>query len=128
MQRAQEGLRLYLSYLSMGRQDAGFYKSAAEMYGGEWAGLESKYPAVDPSDRGRLLALACSQRSDVCPPAVRIFNGYSPQDAVFHFTVEFLDPHTGRLLVANGESEFEFTVIPQEDGTYRVLELPPGLR
>lgn len=115
------------------------YERAAALYGGSYETLVEVNPDLDPEDHVELLRAACE------------FNGYqclrlrdviislpwweSGGAQVVYFTVYLEDVDGGIFTrgpccgVEEGlpETQFSFAVRESEDGTFKVLELPPYL-
>ncbi len=132
-------LRLFFDSLYWGSSDFFShltYERAAELYGGDYEVLQEQNPQTDPEDHASLLRNACEVNGFQCLRirevlAAEVVDG---TEGTVQITIHFMNPD-GSIFVLGpccgdeptGESQetFVFTVERQEDGTVRVLELPP---
>lgn len=113
------------------------YERAAALYGGSYETLIDLNPELDPQDHIALLRNACEVNGYQCLRLREVIYssaGWGPGGAqVVSFNVYLADPD-GRIFELGpccGEQDglpqtrFSFTVREAEDGTFKVLELPP---
>lgn len=110
------------------------YAEAAPLYGGEYEALQVFNPEIDPNDRVGLWTWVCENQLLQCLE-VRSTEFLHQEGDTYIFQVEFNNPD-GSLFVlgpccgANETemppvSQFEFTVIRNEDGKFVVMNTPP---
>ena len=110
------------------------YLEADALYGGEYEVLQINNPSSDPSDHAALWSWSCEYAGLQC---LKVRNAIfqTLQGDTYVFQVEFSNPD-GSLFVlgpccgANETemppvSQFEYRVSRAEDGTFRVMDLPP---
>ena len=126
---AQEALTRFFDLLNSKQ-----YAEAESLYGGDYEGLQSINPGVDPSDHARLLENACEFNGHQCLPArTTIFQELRGDTYVFQ--VEFNNPD-GSLFVLGPccgadetmmppVSQFDYRVARNADGKFLVMDLPP---
>jgi hypothetical protein len=115
--------------------NAGRYQEASQLYGGSYEVLINNNPGLDPQDHAALLRNACTANGFQC---LQVRSAYLQEQvasrAKFRFMVEFSTPDV-QLFVRGpccgasetempSESEFTFAVVLNEDGEYRVRDLP----
>ena len=129
-QLAHQALTEFFEHLSAGR-----YEEASQRYGGSYQVLIDNNPTLDPQDHAALWRNACMANGFQCL-SVRSahLNEQVASQAELRFLVEFSTPD-GELFVRGPccgasetdmppESEFLFAVGLNEDGEYRVQDLP----
>jgi hypothetical protein len=127
---AHQALTEFFGHLSAGR-----YEEASQRYGGSYQVLIDQNPTLDPQDHAALLRNACTANGFQCLRVRRArLEEQVPPGAGYRFTVEFSTPE-GELFVRGpccgasetqmpSQSEFPFAVVLNEDGEYRVQDLP----
>lgn len=112
---------------------AGEYERAAGLFGGSFEGLQDNNPSIDPNDRAGLLENGCLLNGFQCLPVYRAVLIDQPAAGEFLFRVVFdqggqafvLGPCCGAdIAEMPPQSEFIYTVKQDENGDYRVQELP----
>jgi hypothetical protein len=125
---AREALYGFFAALQAGR-----YAEAAELYSGSYEGLQDNNPEVDPQDRAALLENGCRLNGFQCLAVYRAVLKDQPSPGEFRFRVVFehegqpfsLGPCCGAdIAEMPPQSEFLYTVKQDEQGNYRVTELP----
>ena len=127
-QQAHRVLVGYFEELSEGN-----YRAAADLYGGSYEILVGYNPDIDPDDHAALWQRGCLTNGLKCL-AIRTvtFNERTPSGE-YLFTVEFnnsdeslfiLDACCGDNPVSPPKFQFEYRVVEDDDGNFRVLDLP----
>ena len=127
-QTAKQTLIAYFDFLSRGE-----YTAVDALYGGDYEGLASLNPVLNPADHAALWENGCQINGLQCL-AVRSTTLKEQQGRVFTFLVEFNNA-AGSLFVLGPccgasetemppESIFEFRVIKTVGGHFKVLDLP----
>lgn len=110
------------------------YAEADLLYGGDYEQMQIYSPDVDPSDHASLWVGACERAGLQCLK-VRNATFQTLQGDTYIFQVEFSNAD-GSLFVLGPccgadetemppVSQFEYRVARAEDGTFRVMDLPP---
>jgi len=109
------------------------YTQADALFGGDYEGLTSKNPDLNPNDHAALWQHGCRINGYQCLP-VRSATLKDHHGDTFVFFVEFNNPD-GSLFVRGpccgatetempSASHFEFRVVGTADGQFKVLDLP----
>jgi len=113
------------------------YERAADLYGGSYETLIEMNPDLDPKDHAALLRSACQVNGFQCLRLRDVLTSFPWVEwggvQVVYFTVNLAHPDEGIFALGsccggeNGlpQTRFSFSVRQFEDGTYKVLELPP---
>jgi len=113
------------------------YERAADLYAGSYETLVEMNPGIDPDDRVAFLRHACEVNGFQCLRLYDVISsnlGRPENDArLVFFTVRLMNPD-GSLFALGSccgseaeppQTRFGFTVRQMEDGTFKVLHLPP---
>jgi hypothetical protein len=129
---ASEALEVLVHFFDL--LNAKQYAEADLLYGGDYEQLLLSNPEADPTDHALLWTAACERAGLQCLK-VRTATFKILQGDTYVFQVEFSNPD-GSLFVLGPccgadetemppVSQFEYRVSRAEDGTFRVLDLPP---
>jgi hypothetical protein len=123
-QSASQALIDFFSYL-----EAGNYKEAAKLYGGEYRVLLSSNPDLTISDTEKLWERACTVNGYQCLAVKQIVSGEEVSPGEHQFMVEFAGP-ADSLFTAKGccgfeegQSQFPY-IVKKIYGKYLVQDLP----
>jgi hypothetical protein len=131
----------YLNLLHWGGSDSSghfTYVRAVDLYGGSYETLVELNPGVEPTDYPALLANACQVngfqclrlREVIATRARLAVGGALDVQVTVHLTdpdggLFALRPCCGQDAIEDPQTDFTFTVRQWQDGTLKVLELPP---
>lgn len=113
------------------------YARAVALYGGSYETLIDLNPDLDPDDHAALLRRACEANGFQCLPlrdVLSSFAGWGQGGARVVYLTVYLEAPDGGIFTRGPccgeeaglpETRFTFTVQDSEDGSYKVLELPP---
>jgi len=127
--RAENALGVFYDHLSQGQ-----YQEAAELYGGSYEILEIYNPDLDPADYPALWERACTINGFQCLEVGELLEVEEIGPGSYYLTVTFqtADGETFQRGPCCGagasdeppHTEFTFLVARNENGQYRVLDLP----
>jgi hypothetical protein len=128
-EQAESVLRQYFSHLHQGD-----YQAAVELYGGSYQLLTGFNPDIDPADRETLLQHGCEMNGLACLRVEDVLAVSRTGVGKYTLTVTFLTElrDTFQLGPCCGEdptgnppvSEFDFRIEQDENGEYKVVDLP----
>ena len=113
----------------------GEYENAVELYGGEYDTLTSMNPDLDPANSLALMARGCEFNGINCLLLGEVLAVERTDESTFTFTVQFLSEQ-GEVFILGPccgadetemppTSEFSVRVALDEEGGFKVLDLPP---
>lgn len=126
--QAQSTLLDFFEALSSGE-----YAQAADLFGGDYDPIQQQNPGMDPQDKTAIWQVACEINGFLCLPIGSALPDSHPSPGEFVFTVNFLKngdwyvrgPCCGADIAdMPPQSQFTYTVMKDETGEYRVMELP----
>ena len=123
-ERAKQNLIAFFDFLNRGQ-----YTEAAELYGGGYEILVDFNPTLDPEDRPALLKNGCEINRLQCLTVLtaEFKEKNSKGEYVFRFQFKDTDDNLFVQQTPNAPPVFifDYRVMKGEDGTFRVLDLPP---
>ncbi len=131
-QLAVQAVVTFLDYLHNGR-----YQEAAEIYGGTYEIMIDQNPSIDPEDHAALLQNACAINGAQCLDVYSAGLESTVPDNEFWIKVELLNEDGTQFVqgpCCGGnetdfppQSTFIFTVIKNNQGKFKVVDMPPYL-
>jgi hypothetical protein len=127
-EQARQALSAFFEALS-GAQ----YAEAAQLYGGSYETLAGYNPDIDPDDHAALWRRGCMVNGLQCLTIRTATFNELTANGEYIFTVEFTNPDNSLFVLEAccGENpttppqfQFEYRVVEDRDGGFRVLDLP----
>jgi len=126
--QAYQALQIFFDHL-----DQGEYEKATAQYAGSYGTLVSFNPDLDPDDHAALWQSGCQVNGLQCLTIRKATFKEVSEGGEYIFIVEFnnldgslfeLGACCGENPTASPQSQFEYRVVEEEDGQFRVLDMP----